>query len=373
MVRGRLLGKAVLASVVALQWRWSFCVAGLDERGAVGLRERGSSFALGDNGRPDGGNVRSESSIALNALPLVAAGISSCLLLRGSLVVIREGQTALVERLGRFNRKLEPGLHLKLPVIDSVRAILTVREQVLDIPPQSCITSDNAPLQADAVVYWRIFDAAKAVYAVDQLVLAIQNLVLTQLRSEIGKLTLDETFSARENMNAVLLKDVDVATDPWGVKITRVEIRDIIPNREILSSMELQMAAERTKRADIIKSEGQKQALLNDASAKAEARVLEAESQKAADILKAEAEKQRLVREAEGTAEALRIVAAAAGSAERALQLQALKAYIDSQETLAKSPNAKVLCFPSSEAMAKASAITGELQGAALADALRQS
>ena len=169
-----------------------------------------------------------------------------------SIKVVQQSDLALVERLGKFHSKLEPGLHFLIPFVDSIRATVTEREQVLDVPPQKCITSDNAPLVADAVVYWKIFDAEKSVYSVANLEVAIQNLVLTQLRAEIGKLTLDSTFSAREQINAVLLKDLDLATDPWGVKITRVEVRDIIPNKEILQAMELQMASERKKRAMII-------------------------------------------------------------------------------------------------------------------------
>lgn len=287
---------------------------------------------------------------------------------------MRTGETALVERLGRFSRKLSPGFHLLVPLVDVVRARLTVREQVLDIPPQGCITQDNAPLSADAVVYWRIFDPEMAVYAVDDLVSAIQNLVLTQLRAEIGKLTLDETFSSRARMNEVLLGDIDTATDPWGVKITRVEVRDIVPNKEILASMELQMAAERTKRAQVIKSEGERQSLLNEAAGRAEAQVVEAEAQKKAQILRAEAEKERILREAEGSAAALRVIAdAAGGDPDRAVRLQVVRTYTDAQMQMAGSANAKVLLFPSTDQLdAQASAVLGELQGGALAAELRR-
>ena len=181
----------------------------------------------------------------------VALSLGALLAVFRSIKVVQQSDLALVERLGKFHSKLEPGLHFLIPFVDNVRATVTEREQVLDVPPQKCITSDNAPLVADAVVYWKIFDAEKSIYSVANLELAIQNLVLTQLRAEIGKLTLDSTFSAREQINAVLLKDLDLATDPWGVKITRVEVRDIIPNKEILQAMELQMASERKKRAMI--------------------------------------------------------------------------------------------------------------------------
>ena len=174
---------------------------------------------------------------------MVVGGAAVCV--RKAVRVIKQGDVSIVERLGKFHKRLEPGFHVLIPFVDQIRATLTEREQVLDIPPQKCITSDNAPLSADAVVYWRIVNAEKSIYAVVNLELAIQNLVLTQLRAEIGKLTLDMTFSAREQINQILLEELDAATAPWGVKITRVEVRDIVPNTEILRAMEMQMAAER--------------------------------------------------------------------------------------------------------------------------------
>ena len=192
---------------------------------------------------------------------------------------------------------------------------MSERERVLDVPPQKCITSDNAPLVADAVCYWKVFDAEKSVYSVEDLSLAIQNLVLTQLRAEIGKLTLDSTFSAREQINAVLLKDLDLATDPWGVKITRVEVRDIIPNTEILQAMELQMAAERKKRAAIILSEGEKDSAINRAEGEAQSQIIAAKSMATTVKLAAEAEASRLRREADGAEKALQgIINACSGN-----------------------------------------------------------
>lgn len=314
---------------------------------------------------------RRASSLVVGTLFSIAA--VATVLVNRSFIIIKQGSAALVENLGRFDRQLEPGFHVIKPFFESIRARLTIREQVLDIPPQACITSDNAPLKADAVVYWRIFDPPKAVYAVNSLIDAIQNLVLTQLRSEIGKLTLDETFTARQRLNSVLLKELDEATDPWGVKVTRVEVRDIIPNKEILSSMEMQMAAERTKRAQIIESEGAKQALLNSAAGKAEASILEANAKKRAQILQAEGEKERLLREAEGLALALvEVTKAAGGDPEQAVRLQMLKAYIDSQLALASSSNTKVLLFPSSEDLnAKAGAVLAEMQASAVGSELQ--
>jgi regulator of protease activity HflC (stomatin/prohibitin superfamily) len=161
-------------------------------------------------------------------------GAAAVFCLSKTFKVVRQGDVAVVERLGKFRNRLDPGLHVIVPFIDQVRGTLTTREQVFDIPPQKCITSDNAPLSADAVVYWGVVDPYRALYSVVNLEMAIQNLVLTQLRAEIGKLTLDMTFSAREQINAVLLQDLDVATAPWGIKISRVEgkednLRSITP------------------------------------------------------------------------------------------------------------------------------------------------
>jgi regulator of protease activity HflC (stomatin/prohibitin superfamily) len=261
-----------------------------------------------------------------------------------ALKVVQQGDISIVERFGRFHKTLEPGLHIMIPFVDRVRASVTLREQVLDIPPQKCITSDNAPLAADAVVYWRVVDPAKTVYAVVDLELAIQNLVLTELRAEIGKLTLDMTFSAREQINAVLLEDLDIATDPWGVKITRVEVRDIIPNQEILKAMEMQMAAERTKRADIIKSEGVRERSINVAEGQARSRLIDAEASAKAVLLEGDAEANRLEVEAQGVSKALSAIASSlGGDVEAAARFQLLREYIAAQRDLATSENAKVI------------------------------
>ena len=221
----------------------------------------------------------------------------------------------------------------------------------MDIPPQNCITSDNAPIKADAVVYWRIIDAERAIYAVENLSLAIQNLILTQLRAEIGKLTLDMTFSAREQINKVLLEELDVATDPWGVKITRVEVRDIVPNREILQAMEQQMAAERTKRASIIKSEGERERSINEAEGRARSRIIDAEAAAKSLVVQADAKATQTETEAIGVAKALDAIAKALAEGDdsikdatsNAAKFQLVREYIAAQRDLATSKNAKVI------------------------------
>ena len=165
----------------------------------------------------------------------------------GSVKIVNEKNEYLVERLGSFNKKLSPGLNFLLPFVDKVVFQETTREKVIDIPPQSCITKDNVSITVDAVVYWRIVDMQNAYYKVENLKSAMVNLVLTQIRSEIGKLELDQTFTARTEINELLLRELDISTDPWGVKVTRVELRDIMPSKAVLESMELQMSAERRK------------------------------------------------------------------------------------------------------------------------------
>ena len=191
-------------------------------------------------------------------------------------------------------------------------------------------------------------DPAKAFYSVMDLKVAIQNLVLTQLRAEIGKLTLDMTFSAREQINSVLLRDLDVATEAWGVKITRVEVRDIIPNQEIMKAMEMQMAAERTKRAVVIKSEGERERSINEAEGKAQSRLIGAKASAESTKLKASAEASKLELEAEGAARALAAIGKALGNSDDAARFQLMREYISAQRALATSNNAKVIVSPDS-------------------------
>jgi regulator of protease activity HflC (stomatin/prohibitin superfamily) len=273
----------------------------------------------------------------------VILGVAAAVGVTRGFKIVQQGDVALVERLGKYQSRLNPGFHVIIPLVDRVRTTITQREQVFDIPPQECITSDNAPLSADAVVYWRVVDPEKATYSVVNLEIAIQNLVLTQIRSEIGKLTLDETFSAREKINSILLKDLDIATDPWGVKISRVEVRDIVPNREIMQAMEMQMAAERTKRAVIIKSEGAREKTVNEARGEAESRLIDAKAAAEAVKFEAEAEASKLELEATGAARALGILGTALGSQADAAKFQIMREFIAAKRDLARSENAKVI------------------------------
>ena len=264
----------------------------------------------------------------------------------GSVKIVNEKNEYLVERLGSYNKKLSPGLNFIVPFIDRVVYKETIREKVIDIPPQSCITKDNVSITVDAVVYWRIMDMEKAYYKVESLQSAMVNLVLTQIRSEIGKLELDQTFTARTEINELLLRELDISTDPWGVKVTRVELRDIMPSKAVQDSMELQMAAERKKRAAILTSEGERDSAINSAQGKAESRILEAEAQKKAEILQAEAERQQQILKAEAIAKAIDILTEKLKTdpnAREALQFLLAQNYLDMGVKIGSSDSSKVM------------------------------
>ncbi|MFN3361112.1 MAG: SPFH domain-containing protein [Pseudanabaenaceae cyanobacterium] len=289
--------------------------------------------------------------------PLMIVTVVGAFTLLSSVKIIQQGEEALVATFGRYKRKLQPGLNFITPVVDSIVCRRSIKEQVLDIPPQECITRDNVLVTVDAVVYWRIVDMVKAHYKVENLVEAMTNLVRTQIRNEIGNLELDQTFTARAKVNEVLLRDLDEATDPWGVKVTRVELRDILPTRAVQDSMELQMTAERKKRAAILTSEGERESAINIARGKADAQLLEAEANKKATILaaeaqqqsrilRAEAERQERILQSKGTAEAIRILQEASNntiSAESALQYILALNYMQMATTIGSSSSSKVI------------------------------
>jgi regulator of protease activity HflC (stomatin/prohibitin superfamily) len=273
---------------------------------------------------------------------LVLGGTS----LAGSVRIINQGNEALVERLGSYNRKLEPGLRFTVPFVERIAYLETIRERVLDVPPQQCITRDNVSISVDAVVYWRIVDLEKAFYKVQNLQAAMVNLVLTQIRAEMGKLELDQTFTARSEINEVLLRELDVSTDPWGVKVTRVELRDIIPSKAVQESMELQMSAERRKRAAILTSEGERDSAVNSARGRADAQLLQAEAEQKATVLRAQAARQEQVLKAQATAEAIQIIAKMLKSdpdAREALQFLMAQNYIDMGAKIGASSSSKVM------------------------------
>jgi regulator of protease activity HflC (stomatin/prohibitin superfamily) len=237
---------------------------------------------------------------------LAVTGIS----LAGSVKIIKQGDEALVETLGKYDGKtLQPGLNFMVPFLDQVAYQETTREQFLDIQPQTCMTRDNVSISVDAVVYWRILNIEKAYYKVKNLQSAMVTLVTTLIRSEMSKLKLEQTFMARSEVNELLLQQLDIATEPWGIKVTRVELRDIIPSLSVREAMELQMSSERKKQAAILTSEGQREAAINNAKGEAEARILQAKAKQQAALLQAEAQQQQQVLNAKGTAEAISTLA----------------------------------------------------------------
>jgi regulator of protease activity HflC (stomatin/prohibitin superfamily) len=229
----------------------------------------------------------------------------------GSVKVTSSSRSMLVERLGKYNRELKPGLSLVLPGVEKVVSHESLKERVLDIPPQQCITKDNVSIEVDAVVYWQLLEHPRAFYAVDNLQAAMVNLVLTQIRAEMGKLDLDQTFTTRQEVNDVLLRELDQATDPWGVKVTRVELRDIQPSKGVQQAMEQQMTAEREKRASILRSEGERESQVNAARGRAEALVLDAKAKQEALLLEADAQSKQQALLAKARAEAAKELAAA--------------------------------------------------------------
>lgn len=263
-----------------------------------------------------------------------------------SVKIVNEKNEYLVERLGSYNKKLSPGLNFVIPFLDNVVYKDTIRDKILDVPPQSCITKDNVAITVDAVVYWRIVDMVKAYYKIENLQSGMENLVLTQIRAEIGKLELDETFVARSEINSVLLRELDIATDPWGVKVLRVELKDITPSPAVQQSMEQQMAAERKKRASILNSEGERDSAINSAKGSAEAKILEAESMKKASIMEAEARKQQQILQAQATAKALQIIVDQVKNdpqAQTALQFLLTQQYLEMGKVIGSSDSSKVM------------------------------
>jgi regulator of protease activity HflC (stomatin/prohibitin superfamily) len=256
------------------------------------------------------------------------------------------GQSRLVERLGKYDRQLQPGLSFVLPVVERVVSHESLKERVLDIPPQQCITRDNVAIEVDAVVYWQLLEHSRAYYAVDNLQAAMVNLVLTQIRAEMGKLDLDQTFTTRQEVNEALLRELDQATDPWGVKVTRVELRDIQPSRGVQQAMEQQMTAEREKRAAILRSEGERESQLNAARGRAEALVLDAKAKQEALLLEAEAQakQQQLLAQARADAATrLATVMQSHPQASEAIRLLLAGDWMAMGESMANAPAGSVL------------------------------
>jgi regulator of protease activity HflC (stomatin/prohibitin superfamily) len=257
--------------------------------------------------------------------------------------IVPQGREFTVERFGRYVRTLQPGLHLITPYIEAVGARLNMMEQVLDVPSQEVITRDNAMVTVDGVVFFQILDAAKAAYEISGLEIAILNMVMTNLRTVMGSMDLDELLSQRDRINAKLLHTVDDATTPWGVKVTRIEIKDIAPPADLVDSMARQMKAERDKRASILEAEGLRQAAILKAEGEKQGAILEAEGRKEAAFRDAEARERAA--EAEAKATAMLSQALARGD-RQAINYFVAQKYVEAFREFATSPNQKVVFLP---------------------------
>lgn len=227
------------------------------------------------------------------------------ILVVSNIKVVPQANAYVVERLGAYQGTWSVGLHIKLPLIDRVAKRISLKEQVIDFPPQPVITKDNVTMQIDTVVYFQISDPKSFAYGVDHPMSAIENLTATSLRNIIGELELDETLTSREIINTKMRAVLDEATDPWGIKINRVELKNIMPPAEIQDAMEKQMKAERERREQILRAEGEKKSAVLVAEGKKQSMILQAEAEKTSAILRAEAKKEAAIREAEGEAEAI--------------------------------------------------------------------
>jgi regulator of protease activity HflC (stomatin/prohibitin superfamily) len=271
--------------------------------------------------------------------------------------VVPQGTNVTVENFGRYTRTLQPGLHILVPVMERVGYRMNMKEQVIEIPSQDVITRDNAMVRVDGVTFFQVLNAAKAAYEVDALEPAMVNLTMTNVRTVMGSMDLDELLSNRDQINAKLLQVVDSATEAWGVKVTRIEIKDIAPPRDLVDSMARQMKAEREKRAQILESEGMRQAAILKAEGEKQAVVLEAEGRREAAFKDAEARE----RAAEAEAKATQMVSdAIANGNVQAINYFVANNYVRALEALAKAPNQKVILMP-----LEASAVIGSLAGLA--------
>ena len=291
-------------------------------------------------------------------IPIIVLLILVLVLASSCVKIVPQAQAVVVERLGGYLTTWSVGVHFKVPFVDRMAKKVVLKEQVVDFPPQPVITKDNVTMQIDTVVFFQITDPKLYAYGVESPIMAIENLTATTLRNIIGDMELDETLTSRETINTQMRASLDVATDPWGIKVNRVELKNIIPPAAIQDAMEKQMKAERERREAILRAEGEKTSTVLVAEGKKESAILDAEAEKQAAILRAEAKKEATIREAEGQAEAILKIQQANADGLRMLKEAA--------------PDTNVIQLKSLEAFAKAAdgkatkiIIPSEIQGLA--------
>jgi len=295
--------------------------------------------------------------MGLSALLTVALLFAGVIMVLKAVRMVPQGYEWTVERFGRYTHTMDPGLHFLIPIVYGVGRKINMMEQVMDVPSQDVITKDNAVVKVDGVVYFQVLDAAKAAYEVAQLEIAILNLVMTNIRTAIGSLDLDESLSKRDEINAKVLVAVDQATHPWGLKVNRIELKDIQPPRDLVDSMARQMKAEREKRANILEAEGHRQSEILRAEGEKQAAILAAEGKREAAFREAEA-RERL---AEAEAKATQLVSdAIANGNVNAINYFVAQKYIEAFKALAEAPNQKFVMMPM-----EATGVIGSIAGIA--------
>ena len=294
---------------------------------------------------------------SIGTLALVAVILVVVVILIRNIRIVQQARAYVIERLGAYKETWNVGMHLKMPFIERVAKVVSLKEQVADFPPQPVITKDNVTMQIDTVVYFQITDPKLYTYGIEQPMVAIENLAATTLRNIIGDLELDQCLTSRDIINTKMRAILDEATDPWGIKVNRVELKNILPPREIQNAMEKQMKAERERREAILRAEGEKRAAILEAEGEKESAILRADAKKQQQILEAEGEAAAILKVQQATAEGIRLINEAAPT-EGVLRIKALEAF-----TAASQGQATKIIIPS-EIQGLAGLATGVIEAA---------